>query len=124
MMGCSSSSEPNRVVTGNVTVDGKPANAGEVVFQFEKRRVATAIEKDGSYKAMGVPLGTAKVTLASPNEDAVVGDVIDENTGESKKVDPITPVPIPEKYRSADTSGLTVTIADRETSFPIQLTSN
>jgi hypothetical protein len=75
-------------VTGKVTVNGTPANAGTVYFQLAAGKQSMAsIEPDGSYRA-AVPLG--KVTVTVQEAPPPVGQKA---------------VPIPAKYANAKTSG-------------------
>jgi hypothetical protein len=55
-----------REVTGKVTVQGKPLTSGNVVFVTDAGEWPFPIEPDGTYKAMGLPLGAARIILRFP----------------------------------------------------------
>ena len=94
-------------VTGKVTVNGTPANAGTVHFQSAAGKQGMAnIEPDGSYKAL-VPLG--KVTVTVMEAPPPVGQKA---------------VPIPPKYANAKTAGLEFEIKSGSQEIPLELTGS
>jgi len=89
-------------VRGTITLDGKPVTSGYIVVPTAKGKMASAkIEPDGSFvfmtyrKGDGVQVGIHPVTVSEVPRD------------EFSSVPPELRVTIPERYKSAGTSGLT-----------------
>jgi hypothetical protein len=66
--GCGESKPPLLPVSGKVTIDGKPAEEGGVVFHNGLQQLIGSIQPDGAYsirsnKDAGAPLGKYKVTV-------------------------------------------------------------
>jgi len=66
--GCGNSQPPLLPVSGKVTIDGKPAEEGAVVFHDGNKQLIGAIEPGGIYSVMrnrqpGAPAGKYKVTV-------------------------------------------------------------
>jgi hypothetical protein len=97
--------ETNRgMVTGTVTLDGKPLPGGSIVF---------VSAKDESYRAKGFIASDGSFTIPnSPTGDVLVAV---EAAPQQSPQQPLTPnknyVPIPLKYLDVKTSGLTATVA-------------
>jgi hypothetical protein len=122
-------------VYGKVTLNGKPLPSGVVTFDFGKNeRVGASINDDGTYRVVRPPRGTAQVTVealtilaplapAAPNKGPELKggkDFQDEiNKLGPAKMPEI--VPVPEKYKDANTSGLTVKIGGSSQEFNIEL---
>jgi hypothetical protein len=94
---------------GRVTLDGRPFTAGTVVFVGPTGSTVAEIQSDGSYRATNVPLGQVRVLLAPSGPAGAARD------GRS-------PAP-PSRYRSADTSGLTLTVSPGDNPYDIVLTA-
>jgi hypothetical protein len=117
LIGCGGPSGPPRgKVQGTVRVDGQPVAAGTVYFENVSTGVAVgaAIEADGSYQVStyqgeGLPAGKYQVAV-SPQRIAAT----DENplAGDMRPTIEVVSVEIPERYHSASTSGLEVTVAE------------
>jgi len=95
-------------VTGTVTMGGKPVPKGAVHFIPEDRsKTAAARISNGRFQASVWPL-SYRLAVSSNAQPGMV----DEQTGQQIPAVSL----VPEKYRSATTSGLTVTIdADHRT---------
>jgi hypothetical protein len=112
-------------VEGMVTVDGKPANDGTVIFSgTDNRSAAGAIRPDGHYTAEKVPVGDVKVVIhqmvmkgGGPDRPGPLKGFENPAATDSK------PVPIPKKYQSIETSGLTYTVTSGTNDFTIDLSS-
>jgi len=112
-------------VEGMVTVDGKPANNGTVIFSGAgNRSAAGAIRPDGYYTAEKVPVGDVKVVIhqmvmmgGGPDRPGPLKGFEDPATTDAK------PVPIPKKYQSIETSGLTCTVTGGANEFNMDLSS-
>jgi hypothetical protein len=96
-------------VSGSITLDGEPLPSGYVVVPTAKGRMASAkIQPDGTFvfttykKGDGVQVGIHPVTV-----DEVPRD-------EFSSVPANLRLPIPERYKSAGTSGLTVEVKPGE----------
>lgn len=66
--GCGDSRPPLFPVVGKVTIDGKPAEEGGVVFHNGEKQLVGSIKPDGTYEIMqnrepGAPIGKYKVTV-------------------------------------------------------------
>jgi|SRR5579859_5122598 len=97
LFGCSART-PTARLKGQVTLDGKPANAGTIIFYGPNNYVAsTYIRLDGSYEVGNVPIGEITVTIQSGQPQAK-DDPADP--GQTRKTPPATA--IPKKYASKD----------------------
>ena len=107
VMGCGGPKEPPAgMVSGKVTMNGKPVNGGEILFSAGGRNQRAVIGKDSSYIAAGVPAGKVTVAVTAPRGVLVGGKQ----------------AMIPPKYNKGETSGLTVEIkANEENKFDINL---
>lgn len=113
-------------VEGKVTVGGAAANAGEVVFNVDGTTVVGAISADGTYRAIGVPVGNAKVTVNPPPAVSGAPKGGDPRLAVDKKDMPGAVgavVAIPSKYSKAETSGLTFTVKSGANTYNIELTN-
>jgi hypothetical protein len=138
--GCSSQGDNTGIVEGTVKVDDTMANSGEVAFVVNGQRFVASIQPDGSYRALGVPVGQAQVSVANfelvipkPKLDPMAGlggptkkkatapPPVLEMQGGSTPVG--KPVPIPAKYKLPESSGLTTIVAKGTNNFPIILSS-
>jgi hypothetical protein len=111
------------VVEGKVTVEGKAGNSGSVAFTVSGQTVSGTIEPDGTYRAVGVPVGDAQVTvlpaivppgmkdMPAPTKDMPGGPKVEK------------PVPIPAKYGKAESSGLTFPVKKGTNTFNLELTA-
>jgi hypothetical protein len=99
-------------VSGKVTYQGKPLPSGSVVFVSPEGDVVgrSAIAADGRYVMTDVPAGSVKVAVEShervpPGLGGPPGDY----------------VPIPPRYKKAETSGLEYTVTRGSHTFNIDL---
>jgi hypothetical protein len=115
-------------VSGKVTVNGKPVVAGSVTFvASDQLAYQSEIMADGSYRVSKVPVGPAKIGVASPKpgqplsarEKAILGDRVQEPT--KATVDPKTWFPIPAEYEDFHKSGITLTVKSGNNEFNIEL---
>lgn len=103
-------------VRGTVTLDGQPLPSGYVVVPTMRGRMATGkIEPDGTFEMTtyspgdGVQVGSQRV---------IVTPVPPDETAEKR-------VPIPTRYQSAGTSGLTIEVKPgEEHTLDLKLTTN
>jgi hypothetical protein len=110
-------------VEGTVTVDGKPANDGTVIFSVGDLSAAGTIHPDGSYTAEKVPPGEARIVI---HQMMLMGGATNQ-PGRLPGIDDAAPtakpVPIPKKYQSVETSGLSYTITSGTNEINIELSS-
>jgi hypothetical protein len=118
LFGCGSYEARGRVV-GKVTFQGKVVSEGQVIFSNQNKgiHITTELKPEGSYevrmaKGVGLPIGTYSVCVCPP--PLVPKGVFDPMT-----VEPYSN--IPEKYRDASTSGLTLTVKEGENPFDIAM---
>lgn len=123
--GCARPGVSQAEVSGRVTYRGKPLPGGLVTFISARGLSGTAvIAADGSYQVL-VPVGDVKVSVDNrmlrkggrPAGYRVGG----RPDGEGLQPLAGTYVPVPEKYASAETSGLTCHVESGGTAFDIRL---
>src|SRR5579883_847848 len=102
-------------VTGKVMYKGNPLPGGIVTFIHPDGRIGQGqIQEDGSYTVAQAPGGEVKCTVATVKPiPGVPKSLASRLPGGGKPSEPIYPagkyVPIPQKYGSAATSGLSLT---------------
>jgi hypothetical protein len=101
------------IVTGEVRFDGQPLGSGTVTFVTAAGERSTSLAPDGTYQ-LAVPPGPA--TILFFNHPAVPPGLQDEPWNE-----PPLP-PVPQRYESPQTSGLTCTVHRGSQVCPIDLT--
>lgn len=134
LAGCGRGYPPCGVVVGNITIDGKPVDQGQICFFPESGRPATgAVQPDGSYR----------LTTFDPEDGAIIGrhrisldvkrisyqgkipqsfeeEVAQMKQGGSPKDYQLHWL-VPEKYSRAETSGLTVDVKPGENRINFQV---
>jgi hypothetical protein len=123
-------------VKGKITFDGKPVIFGTIVVADESYRdYRGKIESDGSYALEGVPHGTLKIAIFSPDPKLQAPKEWKRPPGmegakiEKKELPPPGPLaidvakwfPIPERYNHHETSELTLAHKEKTTHFDIPL---
>jgi len=121
---------PTGEITGKVTYNEKPVNSGMVMFLVEghSKPHYARIEKGGTYTIEDVPVGSAKVTVVSPDPNRPDPDELRRKKirkTRKQKSGNQTPnsdwFPIPEKYSDLRKSNLTFTIKPGENSYDLPL---
>ncbi|HEX4590982.1 MAG TPA: hypothetical protein VH120_13685 [Gemmataceae bacterium] len=128
-------------VTGRVMHRGKPVTTGTVIVRGpDAIEMTGTIQPDGSYTVRGVSAGKAKFAVVS-RDPAVVGararigkGRADGKEDEGKKDDSTKPpppppaapgdakwFPLPDKYESIDSSGLTTTLHGGANNYDLDL---
>jgi hypothetical protein len=140
--GCSPGYKSRGTVKGQVTISGKPLYVGTVTFVTDDNRSGSAtIDQNGNYVMGDAPVGDVKVTVTVPKVGGMagmmggkparpkspVGEMKDPNNPSqggpaAAPVDPSKIVPIPDKYSTVETSGLTYKVEKGEQTFDIKLT--
>jgi len=113
---------PQGRVSGTVTYQNKPVEAGTVTFYvIGAPRPVAAVITDGKYEAVDISPGEAMVTVSGPPPSEPVGKT---QKGEGGRPRP-TPVPatssVPAKYADSSTSDLRFTVEPGENTIPINL---
>lgn len=120
-IGCGSSHKP-ATVAGKVTIDGQPANSGNVIFTTaDGQNVSAAIQPDGAFQAIGVPPGNAKVSVAPLPKLPVAPTTKGMENMPGMAV--VKPIPIPKKYARADSSGLATNLKEGPNEYNVELTT-
>jgi hypothetical protein len=132
-VGCTSS-KARGVVKGKVTFSGMPLPTGTITFFGANNLTGSSEIKDGQYAVNDAPVGECRISVTVPKAPppgggmalpGAKGSVDPENPGRSITIGPPTAVkivPIPEKYNSPDTSGLTFKVEKGEHTHDIPLT--
>src|SRR5262249_34314988 len=95
--------EQTSKLSGKATFAGKPLDLAYVTFVGESNRKFTTLVKDGNYAfRTAIPEGQYRIYLEPAGGEAVQAA-------------------IPQRYRAADTSGLTVRIEGKAFNFDISL---
>jgi hypothetical protein len=144
LTGCGPNYAARAVVKGQVTLDGKPLTYGIVTFRASDGRTGSAtIDPKGIYTMNDAPIGDVAVLVSVPKQTAAMkgmpgmppagtkaappkGIPMESPEGVkmavAKGVDPSQIVYIPEKYVSAESSGLTYTVTSGEQTHNLPLT--
>jgi hypothetical protein len=118
LAGCGSGGNTKKgSVKGSVKVDGVAANSGNVTFTIGSDKISGAIDGEGNYRVVGMPPGEAKVTVENLHLPKTEAPVTPGMPGASVG----KPVPIPTKYAKPETSGLSHTVTNGETTFDLTL---
>ena len=124
LLGCGATETdrgPTGSLNGNVTYKGEAVKEGVVQFSHATEGFGgtATINEDGTYEVEtttgGLPIGQYQVCLTPPTIEKSLGP--DTPPSEVPKEMPN----IPQKYRAAKTSGLTVEIKEGENTFDIDM---
>jgi hypothetical protein len=106
-------------VAGKIMFSGKPLPGGTITFHPAKGKpIKVKIKADGSYEAKKVPVGKMRVTVETESLRLAGG---------KKPPAPPAPapggkyIPIPQKYASPKTSGLTLEVKEGKQTHNIEL---
>jgi hypothetical protein len=135
VVGCGGDPAKNNVVSGKVSVDGKPAKGIALTLHYsEGSPVSIAVEGDGSFNKKGVRLGKATVTFTASTIPPLVASRLEEMKNKGAGQDTTDRAwkqrfpgtsggpPIPAKYASPKTSPLTweITAGTNEQNFDLK----
>ena len=108
-------------ITGKVTFQGEPVSEGIILFRNKPKAIymTADLKPDGTYvvrraSGEGLPPGDYEVMIQPPLEDAPMGPAL-----EPPKIKPYPN--IPQKYRSYESSGLSVTVHEGENPFDVDM---
>jgi hypothetical protein len=103
-------------VSGTVTLNGKPLPGGMVTFVADNGQAEAArIGEDGKYTISNVPAGPARITVVTQQPVRMQGN--------GKAFEPLGKyVPIPERYRDPEMSGLKLDVkrGSQECDLPLE----
>jgi hypothetical protein len=120
-------------LSGRISYNGKPVSFGTVqAFGSDGRPVSASIQPDGSYSLRALALGEARLAVSTSDPTLLRTAVIRAGRqrpagaaspleSEPPQIAPSQWFPLPEQYRSVDTSGLTATIKQGSNTFDINL---
>ena len=116
------------MVSGTVTLDGKPVPTATVSFIAADGKAYTGISgDDGAYTVDKVPVGAAKITVFTTKPMKSMGGMPGVKGGTANMPGMSAPsaahVDVPESYNKADSSGLTYTVTSGQQTYPIELKS-
>jgi hypothetical protein len=100
-------------VEGTIKVNGVNANSGNINFTgADGTTIGAAIQADGTYRAIGVGVGEAKVTVtgAPPPVKGNAPLPVTKDSGMGGTAPVGNPIPIPAKFGKAETSGLSTPV--------------
>lgn len=119
-VGCGRNAPAIYSISGKVTFQGKPVEAGMIRFSNPALGVdiMAHLQSGGCYsvktaKGDGLPEGTYRVAIEPPRIDAPVGAMVPPQQPEC--------LDIPTKYRNISTSGLTLTVQPRSNAFDVDM---
>jgi hypothetical protein len=115
---------PTATVTGKVTVNGATVTAGAVTFHGEKDYVQSAtIDANGNYTLGNVPVGPVKVAVVSAKPRAMPGGkaATAKHPGDKGGAGVVSAVPVPDKYKDPNQSGLAFEIKAGEQTIDLPL---
>jgi len=116
--GCGAGGEGRRTVTGKVTYQGTPVGEGTITFEDQAAGFANqaTLGSDGAY-SLEVPDGTFAVSIQPP--------MVEISSGPESPPDEVTKdmQEIPKRYRQAETSGLSATVAKGQTTHDFDMSS-
>jgi hypothetical protein len=104
-------------VSGKVTLNGKPVPGGAVtIHDSEGQSRNGGINKDGTYSVSNLAPGPAKVSVFTAME---MKQVRNPEGGAKNPLGEF--VAIPDKYRSRDTSGLTLDVKSGKQDYDVKM---
>jgi len=125
LSGCGSGG-PTGDVSGKVSFQGKALPSGRIIFLCEggDKPVLSSAIKDGEYSIQKAAVGHARVTVETFQfkQVPVPGAPKTSNLPGSDAPPPGPYVPIPQRYRTPDSSGLTYTITKGQQTKDFDLT--
>jgi hypothetical protein len=115
--------KPSGHVSGKVFFQGRPVDSGTIVFVGQDNYKAyCAIGPDKTYYFDNVPVGPVKIAFESHHRVPLAFQTQNPPfLPKVKEETPPPPLPIPEKYKNPEESGLTFTVKTGKQTFHIKL---
>ena len=120
--GCKKGPHEITILSGRVTLDGKPVTAGtvNVVSDDDVIRTSGEIASDGAYSIVGAPVGPVKLSVSTEEYQLILPE---PGSGvKNPKRNPLY-VATPKKYEKFETAGLATTIPRGKPTHDIDLKS-
>lgn len=108
-------------VNGKVTYKGKALNSGEVTFVAEGKTRSAVIGPDGTYTLNEVPPGPHQVSVLVRGQQYATAAPATPKGAPPMPGTRVQPVPVPVKYASPASSGLTYRVAAGSQTIDIPL---
>ena len=134
VLGCHSDQAKLGLVTGKVTLDGKPIAKGTITFESPGQRPAIGQVVDGAIVDVttyepgdGAPVGHHLVAISATDDAASSSSASTSNPGEIKKTSTNYMVGkslVPARYNAPNSSGLTADIKAGKNPVEFNLSSN
>lgn len=114
LAGCGSDELPVGSVAGSVTLSGRPLPAGTITLVNSDRGFGASAEIDasGAYRIDTIPAGPYQVMIQGPEAPSP------EQMAEGVRAETS---PVPQKYQSPETSGLSVEVTEGENQATFEL---
>ena len=121
--GCGKGPPEITVLSGKVTIDGKPVKVGvvNVVSDDDVIRTAGDIAPDGSYSIVGAPVGPVKLSVSTEDFKVILPEP-GSGAAAQPRANPLYTA-TPKKYEKFETAGLATTVPRGKASFDIELKS-
>lgn len=120
--GCGKGGAEITVLSGRVTIDGKPVKVGmvNVVSDDDVTRTAGEIAPDGSYSIVGAPVGPVKLSVSTEDFKVVLPE---PGSGAAPpRANPLYTA-TPKRYEKFETAMLATTVPRGKATFDIELKS-
>jgi hypothetical protein len=127
--GCGPTAAPTGTVSGVITLQGKPLAAGTVSFRNDEKGLVASMQLDASGRyelrfagGKQIPIGMYAVTISPPEPHVLTAaELASEKSAAVKNAAPPPRQDIPQKYRFAETSGLSFTVDAGANTFDLDL---
>jgi hypothetical protein len=120
--GCQKGPPEITILSGRVTLDGKPVTAGtvNVVSADDIVRTSGTINPDGTYSIVGAPVGPVKLAVFTEDFRVLLPE---PGSGATKPRPNPLYVATPKKYEKFETAELSATIPRGKATYDIELKS-
>jgi hypothetical protein len=122
LLGLSGCGGGKGTVSGKVVYQGTPVTSGRVTFHApDHHAVSAPIDRDGRYKAKGVPTGPVQVTVTTPPPVSEAKlEALKKRKGDKTAI-PARTVSLPAQYGDLEKSGLRLTVTRGTQPFDINI---
>ena len=121
LLGCGGDATKSSV-SGKVTYKGAPVTGGSIsVVGGKDLNIGISINADGTFMSKDVPPGEYKVAVSTDNVVAIVAPPSGKDYPVPEAGASPTKVVIPDKFKNAETSGITWSVKSGSQNLPIDL---